>query len=102
MSILTHHPLSILFQVLPAVQLHDGWLASIYLGSFCISSTVAMGCFAVVYGTLTARFSGHRQHPEKPTQREFWVELISAVLSVLVGILWTVLILTGKMDDVFH
>lgn len=61
-----------------------------------------MGCFAVVYGALTARVSGHRQLPEKPTQREYWVELVSAILSVIVGVLWIVLISTGKMDDVFH
>ena len=94
--------MSILFQVLPAAQLHDAWLATIYLGSFCISSTLAMGSFAVIFGMATSRFSGRRLLPAKPTQREFWVEYISAMLSVLVGVLWILLIVTGKMDDVFH
>ena len=88
-------------QVLPAVQLHNGWLASIYLGSFCITSTLAMGAFATTYGALTTRFAGQRLLPEKPTQREYFIELISAGFSVAVGILWIVLILTGTMDDVF-
>jgi len=89
------------FQVLPAVQLHDGWLASIFLGCFCLSSTLTMGVFATVYGALTSKLVGQAEISENPTRREFWVEFISAILSVIVGVVWIVLLSTGKLEDVF-
>lgn len=36
--------------VIPAVQLHNVGLATIYLTTFCISSTLTMGLFATLYG----------------------------------------------------
>jgi hypothetical protein len=80
--------------VIPAVQLHDLRLATIYLGCFCISSTLTMGVFAATYGTCSARLG-------QGTKREFQIELISASLSILVGITWLTLLSIGKLEDVF-
>jgi hypothetical protein len=80
--------------VIPAVQLHDLKLAIIYLGCFCISSTLTMGVFAATYGTCSSRLG-------KGTQREFQIECISASLSILVGITWLTLLSIGKLEDVF-
>ena len=57
-----------------------------------------MGVFATIYGTLTSSLVGQQQL----IHREFWVELVSASLSIVVGILWIALLLAGKLDDVFR
>jgi hypothetical protein len=80
--------------VIPAVQLHDLKLATIYLGCFCISSTLTMGIFAATYGILSARLV-------QGTQRGFQIECISASLSILVGIVWLTLLSFDKLDDLF-
>jgi ABC-type nickel/cobalt efflux system permease component RcnA len=82
--------------VIPAVQLHDARLATVYLGSFCASSTLTMGVFAILYGgcssRLATRSGGHR---------EFLIECASASLSILVGVTWLILLSIGKLEDVF-
>jgi len=78
--------------LIPAIQLHDWALASIYLGSFCISSIVVMGSYAACYGSITARMG---------YGREFQIECFSASLSILVGLLWLVLLSMGRLQDVF-
>ncbi len=80
--------------VVPAVQLHDWRLAAIYLSSFCLSSTLTMGCFASFYGMCSAGL-GRR------TNLEFQIHMFSASLSILVGITWLVLLSMGKLEDVF-
>ena len=80
--------------VIPAVQLHDWVLATLYLSSFCVSSTLTMGCFAGFYGSCS-KGVGRR------TQLEFQIHLFSASLSVLVGVTWLVLLALGKLEDVF-
>lgn len=80
--------------VIPAVQLHSLRLASVYLGSFCLSSMVTMGLFATCYGTISSRLV-------RGTQRQTLIECISALLSLLVGILWLTLVSIGKLDDIF-
>lgn len=80
--------------VLPAVQLHSARLATIYLGSFCASSTLTMGVFAMIYGTCSSKI-GFGSH------RDFVIEVLSASLSLLVGVTWLVLLSIGKLDDVF-
>jgi hypothetical protein len=82
--------------VIPAVQLRDGRLAVIYLGSFCLSSTLTMGVFATLYGTCSSRL-GQKQG----TRREFLIECLSACLSVLVGVTWLTLLYFNKLEDVF-
>lgn len=80
--------------IVPAVQLHDWKLASCYLGSFCISSTLTMGVFACTYGTVSS-FLGHKNN------WEFQVQCFSAILSLAVGVTWLVLLSLGKLEDVF-
>lgn len=80
--------------VIPAVQLHDSKLASLYLISFCLASTFTMGCFAMFYGTCSSGVGKH-------TQLHFHIHLFSASLSILVGITWLVLLALGKLEDVF-
>lgn len=82
--------------VIPAVQLHNWKLAIVYLGSFCVSSTLTMGCFATLYSFLSSRIGG-TQNPI----RMFWIECISACLSILVGITWITLLSLGLMEAVF-
>ena len=81
--------------VLPAVQLNDWSLSSAYLSAFCLSSVLAMGSFAALYGEATARLSSGKE-------RTKWVLLtFSAALSVVVGVLWLVLCSTGQLEAVF-
>jgi hypothetical protein len=105
--------------VIPAVQLHNGKLATIYLVSFCLSSTLTMGVFAIVYGTCSSRLGGRggsqrqqedqRQDKSSPpvvagtkrTQCEFLIEIVSAFLSILMGTAWLTLLSLGKLDEVF-
>jgi hypothetical protein len=78
--------------VLPAVEMKNPLWGTIYLITFCICSTLTMGCFAMCYGHLFGHYEG---------LWEFRMECFSACLSVLVGILWIVLLSLGKMEDVF-
>ncbi|GAX21013.1 hypothetical protein FisN_1Lh317 [Fistulifera solaris] len=80
--------------VIPAVQMHNSRLAAVYLGSFCIASTLTMGLFAVLYGTSTVTLG-------KRWKSEFLVEMVSASFSIFVGVLWIVLLSVGKLDDIF-
>lgn len=93
--------------VIPAVQLHSARLATIYLGSFCASSTLTMGIFAMLYGTCSSKIVGSRSGgagaggAPSHQHREFLIEGMSASLSILVGLLWLSLLTLGKLDDVF-
>lgn len=80
--------------VIPAVRLHDAKLATIYLSCFCASSTIAMGCFASLYGYMS--FSVGRK-----ANLEFQIHCFSAATCILVGITWLVLLSMGKLEDVF-
>mmetsp|Transcript_6865 Transcript_6865/g.12326 ORF Transcript_6865/g.12326 Transcript_6865/m.12326 type:complete len:315 (-) Transcript_6865:1633-2577(-) len=81
--------------VIPAVKLHDSKLATLYLSTFCITSTLTMGAFAGTYGTCSNRLSSYS------SQLEYQIEFFSAFLSILVGIIWLTLLSTGKLHDVF-
>jgi hypothetical protein len=81
--------------VIPAVQLHNWRLATLYLGCFCLMSILTMGCFAVVYATLSSKLGGVNE------RRQFWIQFVSAGLSVTVGLLWIILLSIGKLDTVF-
>lgn len=81
--------------VIPAVQLHNPWLSTVYLGSFCVTSTLVMGCFAAMYGECSSRVSQNSE------TLAFRMEVFSASLSVLVGCLWLILLYLGILDEVF-
>ena len=81
--------------VIPAVQLHNLWLSIVYLGSFCITSTIVMGTFAASYGICSSRLSASSQ------TFEFRMEVFSSSLSIFVGFLWLTLVYLGKLHDIF-
>ena len=86
--------------VIPAVQLRDARLAFIYLGTFCITSTLSMGLFAAFYGTLSEWLAGGNWG-RRECNRVFLVEVGSASLSIVVGFIWLVLLSVGKLEEVF-
>ena len=75
--------------VLPAVELHDPLLATVYLGSFCATSIAVMGAFASLWGEATARLA------HKRGQLLRCMSVVSAVLSLSVGVAWLVLLYFG-------
>lgn len=75
-----------LLAVLPTLAMHkDTFRAMLYLGCFCVSSVLAMGSFAALYGELTQR-GGRAQSPSAA----YYVGLVSSALSISVGIVWIV------------
>ena len=82
--------------VLPAVQLHNGVLASIYLLTFCAVSTLTMGTFAALYGTFSSYISAGSE-----TVMTYKVEIFLSGLSVFVGVMWLFLLSIGRLHDIF-
>jgi hypothetical protein len=89
--------------VTPAVQLHDARLACVYMVTFCMAATFFMGAFAAFYGSFSGWFSsgGSDGTSEKGCSRVYTVEIVSALLSICMGILWLTLLSLGKLHDVF-
>lgn len=85
--------------VIPAVELKDAKLASLYLTTFCLTSTLVMGIFATSYRAFSEWLAGGR-HGQSNT-RLFLVEVGSASLSLFVGIIWLVLLSIGQLDNIF-
>lgn len=83
--------------VLPAVELHDASLATVYLVAFCTTSISVMGAFAAIYGEATNRLVERQQS----ARLMYCISLASAFLSIFVGALWLVLLYFGILDDVF-
>mmetsp|Transcript_11905 Transcript_11905/g.17769 ORF Transcript_11905/g.17769 Transcript_11905/m.17769 type:complete len:392 (-) Transcript_11905:78-1253(-) len=84
--------------IIPAVQLRDPYLSSIYLGTFCFTSCLVMGGFAAFYGTFSKWLAGGE---DGSTHRVFLVEVGSASLSIFVGLIWIILLSVGKLEDIF-
>ncbi|TMW61121.1 hypothetical protein Poli38472_013584 [Pythium oligandrum] len=81
--------------VLPAVILND-WIKSwAYLLSFCVASIFIMGVFAATYGEVTGRIV------RMSDQLLFRVGIFSSCVSLVVGVMWVILVSTGKLDEVF-
>ena len=85
--------------LVPAVQLHNVPLAVIYLGTFCLCSTLTMGFVAFGYGACSSRVSNIGEQGRH--RREFLIACLSSGLSVVVGAAWLVLLAIGKLEDVF-
>ncbi len=81
--------------VIPAVQLQNLWLSIVYLGSFCVTSTLVMGSYAAAYGMCSSRFSRHSE------SFAYRIEIFSASLSIFVGSLWLTLLSMGILHDIF-
>lgn len=81
--------------VVPAVKLHNAWHSVVYLGSFCVSSIVTMGCFAATYGIMSAKWSSNNE------SLAYRMEVFSASLSIVVGSLWLILLYFGILDEIF-
>ncbi len=82
--------------VIPAVQLHNWKLSCIYLGTFCLSSTLTMGTFAASYGTCSSYIS-----ERDSVVQGYRMEMFSAGLSLCVGALILFLLSIGKLDEIF-
>jgi len=88
--------------VIPAVQLRNAKLAFVYLSTFCLTSTLVMGCFSMFYGRFSEWLAGGRRGGGGgSSSRVFVVEVGSAFLSIAVGIVWLVLLSIGKLEDIF-
>ena len=85
--------------IIPAVQLRDPYLASIYLGTFCFTSCLVMGAFAAFYGSFSKWLAGGE---DSSTKRVFIVEVGSASLSLVVGFIWIILLGMGELDELFR
>jgi hypothetical protein len=82
--------------VIPAVQLRDWKLAILYLGTFCVVSTLTMGTFATVFGTLSSKLVDR-----SAARLQFCMEFFPSCLSIVVGIVWLVLSPMGKLEEIF-
>jgi len=88
--------------IIPAVQMQDVGLAMTYLGTFCITSTLVMGGFASFYGKMCYWMAeGEDKNMDSRMNRVFLVEIGSACLSVIVGIVWLTLLAVGELNEVF-
>jgi ABC-type nickel/cobalt efflux system permease component RcnA len=81
--------------VLPAVEMQNWRSSVVYLSSFIITSTLAMGAFAALYGEVTKRIGATAESVE------LGLGLFSAVLSILVGSVWLTLSVLGVSPDDF-
>ena len=84
--------------VMIALKLNDWLLSSLYLLSFFVSSIITMGIFAIIYGFCTNRMALCSKNQKKCA---FILEILSAVFSFSVGVLWLALLFTGKLDEWF-
>jgi hypothetical protein len=75
----------------------QSWRASTcYLGSFIVASTLSMGTFAAIYGEVTIRIGS------TAVLVELILRVFSSCLSIVVGALWLILSLLGKLEGLFH
>lgn len=70
--------------------------ASVYLVCFVVSSTLCMGVFAAMYGEMTRKLGDMNGFVE------FFVNMFSCSLSLIVGVLWVVLSCMGKLEEFFE
>mmetsp|Transcript_17207 Transcript_17207/g.34477 ORF Transcript_17207/g.34477 Transcript_17207/m.34477 type:complete len:315 (-) Transcript_17207:75-1019(-) len=79
--------------VIPAVHM-GGLSAFAYLTSFCGMSIVVMAAFAATYGEFSERLAN-------TARLKMMINIISASLSITVGLLWCVLSYYGILDQYF-
>jgi putative Mn2+ efflux pump MntP len=81
--------------VIPAIQLHNPKLATIYLACFCTTSTLTMGVFAIVFGWTST-------HVSAKIRQDLVIELAASVMSIAVGIVWLILLSVGKLGEILE
>ena len=59
----------------------------------CISQVLAMGVLAAMWGELTHRLGS-------TSRVQFYLMFLSSLVSVVVGMLWLVLLCTGKLHEI--
>ena len=82
--------------VIPAVEMHSWHATALYLVSFIAASTCCMGFFASIFGEVTRRAGAASE------QIEFILNASSAVISLIVGVMWLVFGMLGRLDDFFE
>ena len=83
--------------VVPAIQLKQVHLAILYLGTFCVTSTLIMSGYTAFYGYV-CRWLVEREDELGSLSRVFLIEFGSACLSIIVGIVWLTLLSVGQLD----
>ena len=84
--------------VMVALKL-DSWIwSSLYMFIFFISSICTMGVYAVVYGFATTRMTMCADNKQVCA---FYLKFVSALFSIVVGVLWLTLTFTGTLDKIF-
>lgn len=85
--------------VMVALKLNDWFLSSLYLMLFFVASIVTMGLYAILYGLCTQRLTVCAENKRKCA---FILKFVSAVFSLIVGVLWLSLTLSGTLDQWFQ
>ena len=83
----------VILSVMPSIS-QDARFASIYLIAVCITSTLMMGGFSLVYSAFCKWFVVGDE------KRIFLPEAGAACLSIVVGVAWLILLAIGKIDEV--
>lgn len=91
--------------VVPAIQIHNIGRGFLYLGIFCITSTLVMGTFAALYGIISSTISRRctscctwKRYPYLTTA--IYIEIFSCFCSFFVGVFFIVLQATHSMDQI--
>jgi len=82
--------------VLPAVSLSDASQSGTYLTSFCLASMLTMGVFSAAWGEVTARLGG------SSNSATCALLAVSSCISIVVGLFWLILLVSGTFGSVFH
>jgi len=85
--------------VMVALKLNDWFLSSLYLSLFFVSSIITMGLYAILYGFCTQRLTICANNKRKCA---FILKFVSAIFSLIVGVLWISLTFAGTLDDIFE
>ena len=86
--------------VVPAIQLKQVHLAILYLGTFCVTSTLVMSGYTAFYGYICKWLveKAGKEDELASLSRVFLIEFGSACLSIIVGIVWLTLLAIGQLD----
>ena len=86
--------------LIPSVESKRVYLVIVYLGIFCVTSTLVMGGFAAFTGSVCAWLAekANAKDEDASLSRVFLVEFGSACLSIVVGIVWLTLLAVGHLN----